>query len=106
MVHYRDEKLLSKVAPEIARDCGELRPLALTRCAWAYNTLTVESSELLAAICAEALNKLDEFPLKALVKLMDSVYMTPLQQHMQLERALAIRIAEVANVLQTTWHSH
>eukprot|EP00927_Polykrikos_kofoidii_P086191 TRINITY_DN958_c0_g1_i1.p1 TRINITY_DN958_c0_g1~~TRINITY_DN958_c0_g1_i1.p1 ORF type:complete len:877 (-),score=149.23 TRINITY_DN958_c0_g1_i1:314-2944(-) len=105
MVTFRDEPFLRLVAPEIARESSGLRPLALTRCAWAYSALAVRIPELVAALSAEALNKLDDFPTKALVKLIDAIYMSPSAQYMPLERALAERIMEVANFLRVVWPS-
>jgi len=104
MVTFRDEELLLRVAPEIARDVAELRPLALARCAWAYRVLAVQSSELALAISSEALKKVDDFPTKALVKLIDSAYIGPAaKEHFLLEKALAQRTEQVSNFLKSTW---
>lgn len=97
MVTFRDEALLLRVAPCIARDAAELRPLALARCAWAYRVLTVQSPELFAAVSAEAMLKVDDFPTKALVKLVDSMYVSPAAgQRSSLEATLAVRMADLA----------
>jgi len=98
MVTFRDETLLRRVAPDIAHDVGELRPLALARSAWAYRVLGVRSPELMSAIAAEALRKVEDFPTKALVKLVDSLYMSPaVAEQAALERALASRMAELSS---------
>ena len=39
---FRDDMLLHVLAPEIIRGVGELRALALARCAWAYRVLAVQ----------------------------------------------------------------
>merc|ERR1711957_149703 len=96
-----DEPLLRLMAPEIAKDVRELRPLPLTRCAWAYNMLAVHTPELVAAISGHALRELAEFPPKALVKLMDSTYVS--WRNVELDNAMALTIGDVATNLQTTW---
>jgi len=104
MVQYRDEPLLRLVAPMIARDAPELKPLSLTRCAWAYRILYVHSPELTGAICSEALKKLDEFATKALVKLIDSVYVCPtVQQYSALEDALSERTEACAKFFKRSF---
>jgi len=104
MVTFRDEQLLRRVAPEIARDAAQLRPLALARCAWAYRVLAIQSPELTAAIVSEALKKINDFSTKALVKLIDSVYVSPAAaEHAMLENALAARAAEVSSFLKSSW---
>mmetsp|Transcript_15034 Transcript_15034/g.34125 ORF Transcript_15034/g.34125 Transcript_15034/m.34125 type:complete len:784 (+) Transcript_15034:156-2507(+) len=106
MVSFRDERFMRTIAPEIARDVAELRPLALARCAWAYRILAVQSPELLRAILAESLPKVDEFPAKALVKLIDSVCVGPMaSEQALLQKALALKIAEVAAFLKSFWAS-
>jgi len=104
MVNFRDEQLILRVAPAIAREVGDLRPLALARCAWAYRVLSVPSPELMDALSVEALKKADEFPTKALVKLIDSVYSSPVpKERSLLHRVLAGRTADVANFIQAFW---
>lgn len=103
MVTFCDEVLLRRVAPQIARDAAELRPLALARCAWAYRVLGVRASELFAALAAEALAKVDEFPTKALVKLVDSMYVTPCcAARARLEEVVASRAPELARSIRQT----
>lgn len=104
MVTFRDEPLLLRAAPCIARDAAELRPLALARCAWAYRVLTVQSPALFETIAAESMAKVDDFPTKALVKLVDSMYLSSARfatgPHNGLEAALATRMADVAGTLR------
>jgi len=54
-------------------------------------------------ICNEALKKLDDFSTKAIIKLMDSVYVTPVKEHRMLEDALTVRTNLVAQVIQNAW---
>mmetsp|Transcript_47745 Transcript_47745/g.74405 ORF Transcript_47745/g.74405 Transcript_47745/m.74405 type:complete len:340 (+) Transcript_47745:2-1021(+) len=100
MVTYRDEKLLQRIAPEIARDVGELRPLALARCAWAYRVLQVQNPHLMAAIVSEAAKKIGEFPMKALAKLVDAVFVAPQATDARiLELALESKTNEVVDTI-------
>lgn len=104
MVSYHDEPLLRRTAPRIARDAAELRPFPLARCAWAYQLFGVPNPQVLAAISVEAIKKLDKFPTKALMKLVDSLYVSPAAMELRrLERALEARVAQVALVLRQTW---
>jgi len=103
MVRFCDEPLLRRVIPEIARDTADLRPVVLARCAWAYRVLGLLSSELMAALVLEALNKIDAFSTQVLVKLVDSVSICPGTKHAVLETALEKRMADVANFLKETW---
>merc|ERR1719362_607450 len=102
-VRFRHEPLLRRVIPEIARDTADLRPVVLARCAWAYRVLGVPSSELMTALVLEALKKVDEFSMKSLVKLVDSVSVCPGTKHAMLEQALGTRMSSVAGFLKDTW---
>jgi hypothetical protein len=106
MVAFRDESLLRKAAPEIARGVSELRPLALARCAWAYWVLGVHCPEVMSALAKEACGKIDDFPTKALCKLVDSVYVSPLvPERVGLEDALVTRMQDISAFLMSTWVS-
>jgi hypothetical protein len=105
MVNCKDEMLLRKVAPEIAKDASELRPLAIARCAWAYRALTVPAKELMATMASEGVQKASEFTTKALAKLVDSVYVSPsASAHAKdLESLLKGRMVELANFFRQSW---
>lgn len=104
MVTFRDESLIRTVSPEIARDAGDLRPLALARCAWAYSVLAVQSPQLMRSISTEAIKKVEDFSTKALMKLIDSVYMSPAaNENGQLQHVLAERTEELAKFFRSTW---
>eukprot|EP00928_Gymnodinium_smaydae_P098472 TRINITY_DN9162_c4_g1_i1.p1 TRINITY_DN9162_c4_g1~~TRINITY_DN9162_c4_g1_i1.p1 ORF type:complete len:989 (-),score=122.07 TRINITY_DN9162_c4_g1_i1:213-3179(-) len=100
MIMYRDERMLRLAASQISKDIGVLRPLALTRCAWAYKALSVHSFQLLSAISEEAMRKLQDFPTKALVKLVDDSYAKPAPE---LEEAVLVRTRKIASLMQKAW---
>mmetsp|Transcript_144034 Transcript_144034/g.461004 ORF Transcript_144034/g.461004 Transcript_144034/m.461004 type:complete len:728 (-) Transcript_144034:121-2304(-) len=104
MVTFRDEVLLRKIAPCITQNVSELRPLALARCAWAYRVLAIPNPELMMAIGDESLRKVAEFPSKALVKLCDALFVSPMANDgSSLRTALDERLAEIAAYFRRTW---
>jgi len=58
------------------------------------------------SILAEALKKMDEFPTKALVKLVDSVFvMAPTEDFAKVEAVVKNRMNEVVDLFISTWSS-
>ncbi|CAE7700219.1 TBRG4, partial [Symbiodinium pilosum] len=87
MVQYRDKAFMDLAAPYIIRGIHDLKPLALWRCAWAYNTLLVSHAELRKAVLAAAARRVNEFSLKGLARLVESYmigHRTPNQEGLEL----------------------
>ena len=75
MVQYRDKTFMDLAAPHIIQGISELKPLALWRCSWAYNTLLVSNLDLTKAILAAAATRVNEFSLKGLARLAETYKM-------------------------------
>lgn len=71
MVQYRHKGFMESVALQIIHGISDLKPLALWRCAWAYNTLLVSHAELRKAILDAAVERVNEFSLKGLARLVE-----------------------------------
>ena len=75
MVQYRDKEFMDLAAPQIVQGIAELKPLALWRCSWAYDTLLVSNLDLRKAILDAAAARVNEFSLKGLARLAESYKM-------------------------------
>merc|ERR1719356_611208 len=66
------------MAPTIARNIEELRPMFLARCARAYRALSVHSPDLMAAVVRESTRKLQkspkDFSTRDLQRVVDSLF--------------------------------
>lgn len=72
------ENLMKFMAPTIARNIEELRPMFLARCARAYRALSVHSPDLMAAVVRESTRKLQkcpkDFATRDLQRVVDSLF--------------------------------
>jgi len=101
MLGFRDEPLLMRVELELRKNVEELHPIAMARSVWAYKTLMIPCPDLMRVVAGEALRKVAGFPTKALVKLIDSVYVSPsaMSSASNLTRSLEDRTKSIADYL-------
>lgn len=106
MVQYRNTQFLHEAASHICRGIDMLKPLALWRCASAYNAMMVNNKEIKGAILVEACKKQQEFSLKGLSRLLDcySMHTGQIEQE-NLERVVDERLKDVAQKLHRLYTS-
>jgi len=103
-VKYRDRCFMDAAASHIINGISDLKPLALWRCVWAYNTLLVSNAGLRKAILVEAAKpkKLNEFSLKGLARLVESCKVGHKTSEQQcLEESLKQRLVPAAQGLES-----
>eukprot|EP00971_Amphidinium_carterae_P179295 3556242-Amphidinium_carterae.1 len=104
MVGHTHDELMTGAAEEILRGASELRPVAFSRCAWAWRRYLLHMPELQKSFTMEALKKEREFPIKAWVKFTDARYPSATQEEMEgLLRVLEQRVTEVTSYLRERW---
>jgi len=104
MSQIRDEVFMEMAMPKIVAEISRLKPLSLIRTLWAYNTLMVDRPELVEAIIAAAVENIEDFSLKGLMRLVDSVNVScssgKLPSQDKLEEVMQERMEKLAELLE------
>ncbi|CAK0907773.1 unnamed protein product [Prorocentrum cordatum] len=96
------EALMKYMAPTIAHNIEELRPMFLSRCARAYRALSVHCPDLMAAVVRESTRKLQtspkDFATRDLRRVVDSLFASgAIRRGAAMETELAERMRKVSD---------
>eukprot|EP00930_Biecheleria_cincta_P067170 TRINITY_DN5358_c1_g1_i1.p1 TRINITY_DN5358_c1_g1~~TRINITY_DN5358_c1_g1_i1.p1 ORF type:complete len:1098 (+),score=191.79 TRINITY_DN5358_c1_g1_i1:67-3360(+) len=99
-VDYWAEDFFRAAAPVIIDGMSQLKPLALCRCARAYESVQDSGKIVIQAVVNEACRKIEEFKIRDLVKLVDQLPLcTMIPAYQQLQYSLDVKCDEVAQVM-------